>query len=258
MLYQQTMEKLHVMKLHGMAEGLEEQRRSGKELSFEERFGLLVERQWLWRENRSLTTRLRAARLKLPACVEDIDYRTPRGLDRNVAEQMAAAEWVAHGRTCLITGAAGSGKTYLACALAQQACRDGFRTRYFYAPKLFRELVTARGDGSLAVLLRKLMKVQLLVIDDFGLEKATADDYRGLLEVIDDRHDTGATLLTSQYPVATWHELIDNPTVADALLDRLIHSAYRIDLKGGKSMRDPRHNAPPPAKPSPRTPAPCG
>lgn len=249
MLYQQTMEKLHGMKLHGMAEALEEQRRSGKELSFEERLGLLVERQWLWRENRSLKTRLRAARLKLPACVEDIDYRTPRGLDRNVAEQMAAAEWVANGRNCLITGPAGSGKTYLACALAQQACRDGFRARYFYAPKLFRELVTARGDGSLTGLLRKVMKVQLLIIDDFGIEKASADDYRGLLEIIDDRHGSGATLVTSQYPVATWHELIDSPTVADALLDRLIHSAYRIELNG-ESMRKAQARRPT-AKPSP-------
>lgn len=236
MLYQQTMEKLHVMKLQGMAEALEEQRRSTNELSFEERFGLLVERQWLWRENRSLKARLRIARLKLQACLEDIDYRTPRGLDRNVVEQMSAAEWVANRRNCLITGPAGSGKTYLACALAQQACRDGFRTLYFYAPKLFRELAGARGDGSLANLLRKIMKVQLLVIDDFGLEKASPDDYRGLLEVIDDRHGSGATLMTSQYPVGSWHEQIDNPTVADALLDRLVHSAYRIELKGD-SMR---------------------
>lgn len=243
MLYQQTLEKLHGMKLHGMADALEEQRRSGRELSFEERIGLLVERQWLWRENRSLKTRLRAARLKLPACIEDIDYRAPRGLSRDVVEQMTAAEWVANGRTCLITGPAGSGKTYLACALAQQACRDGFRTRYFYAPKLFRELLAARCDGSLVGLLRKIMKVQLLIIDDFGLEKASADDYRGLLEVIDDRHGSGATLVTSQYPVSTWHELIDNPTVADAFLDRLVHSAYRIDLKG-ESMRKTQNRRP--------------
>ena len=236
MLYQQTMEKLYAMKLNGMAEALEEQRRTAGELSFEERLGLLVERQWLWRENRALKTRLRAARLKLQACVEDIDYRAPRGLDRNVVEQMAAAEWVANRRNCLITGPAGSGKTYLACALAQQSCRDGFRTLYFYAPKLFRELAGARADGSLAALLRKIMKAQLLLIDDFGLEKAAADDYRGLLEVIDDRHGSGATLMTSQYPVATWHELIDNPTIADALLDRLVHSAYRIELNG-ESMR---------------------
>jgi len=238
MLYQQTLEKLHAMKLTGIADALEEQRRTQNvaELSFEERLGLLVERQWLWRENRSLQTRLRLARLKVQAYVEDLDYRASRGLGRDVLEQMAAAEWVANRRCCLITGPAGSGKTYLACALAQQACRNGFRSLYFQAQKLFRDLATARCDGSLTRLLARITRAQLLVIDDLGLEKAGPDDYRDLLELIDDRHGTGATLITSQYPVTAWHDLIGNPTIADALLDRLVHGAYRIDFTG-ESMR---------------------
>jgi DNA replication protein DnaC len=239
MLYQQTIEKLHALKLTGFANALEEQRRSqsAADLTFEERLGLLVERQWLWRENRSLKTRLRQARLKVQACVEDLDYRASRGLGRDVLEQMAAAEWVANRRCCLITGPAGAGKTYLACALAQRACRDGFRTIYYQAQKLFRELATARCDGSLSRLLAKITRAHLLVIDDLGLEKAGPDDYRDLLELIDDRHGTGATIMTSQYPVSAWHDLIGNATVADALLDRLVHGAYRIDFTGSESMR---------------------
>lgn len=238
MLYQQTIAKLNAMKLNGFADALEEQRRTQAvtELSFEERLGLLVERQWLWRENRSLQTRLRQARLKVQACVEDLDCASARGLGRDVLEQMAAAEWVANRRCCLVTGPAGVGKTYLACALAQRACRDGFRTLYFQAQKLFRELAAARCDGSLTRFLAKTARAQLLVIDDFGLEKAGPDDYRDLLELVDDRHGAGATIVTSQYPVAAWHDLVGNPTVADALLDRLVHGAYRIELEG-ESMR---------------------
>jgi DNA replication protein DnaC len=242
MLHHQTIEKLQSMKLTGFMEALEEQRRQPEMagMSFEERFGFLVERQWLWRENRSLQSRLRQAHLKQQACLEDLDYCTPRGLSRDILEQMAAAEWVANRRSCLITGSAGSGKTYLACALAQQACRDGFRTLYFQAQKLFRELASARCNGSLSAMLGRVTRAHLLIVDDLGLEKAGPDDYRDLLELIDDRHGSGATLFTSQYPVAVWHELIGNPTIADALLDRLVHGAYRIDLTG-ESMRKLRN-----------------
>jgi DNA replication protein DnaC len=238
MLLEPTINKLLTMKLNGMVEALEEQRKSTDTSgwSFEDRLAILVERQWLWKENRALATRLKYAKLRQPACVEDIDYRHHRGLQRSVIDQLAGSDWVQHGQNCIITGPTGVGKSYLACALAQKACRDGYRTRYFYAPKLFRELLAGQADGSLPTLLNKLAKTRLLVIDDWGLEKATAAQYRDFLEVLDDRHGMASTLITSQFPPTRWHELIGDATVADAILDRLIHSAHRIELKG-ESMR---------------------
>jgi DNA replication protein DnaC len=241
MLNEPTVTKLLAMKLNGVVEALEEQRKSAQtaSLSFEERLALLVERQWLWKENRAMAVRLKFARLRQPACVEDIDYRHPRGLQRSVIEHMAGSDWLKCGQNCIITGSTGVGKTYLACALAHKACRDGYRALYFYAPKLFRELGASQADGSLPNLLRKLAKINLLVIDDLGLEKATAAQYRDLLEVLDDRHSAASTLITSQFPPTRWHELIGDATVADAILDRLIHGAHRIELKG-ESMRKHR------------------
>ncbi len=241
MLYQQTLEKLRALRLEGMAQALEEQRRQKDitQLEFEERLGLLVERQWLWHENRGLARRIANAQFKLPATLEDINYRHPRGLKRAQIEQLQAAQWVAHHRSCIITGPTGIGKTYLACALGHQACRDGFSARYYRSPKLFRALQTAQADGSLVKLFKSLVRTRLLVIDDLGLEVANAKQYRDLLELIDDRTGQGATLVTSQFPVDQWHDLITDATVADALLDRLIHHAYRLELDG-KSMRDPR------------------
>lgn len=242
MLRNQTLEKLRALRLEGMAQALEEQRRQSgiTELDFEERFGLLVERQWLWKTNRALAARLKKAQLKIPnACLEDINYRHPRGLKRAQLEQMRAASWVREHRNCIITGPTGIGKSYLACALGHQACRDGLHAQYFYAPKLFRALESAHADGSLAGLLKALARLDLLIIDDLGLATAKAKGYRDLLEVIDDRIGRGATLLTSQYPVAQWHDTIGDATVADALLDRLVHNAYRLELDG-KSMRDPK------------------
>ena len=241
MLNEPTVTKLLAMKLNGVVEALEEQRKSAQtaSLSFEERLALLVERQWLWKENRAMVVRLKFARLRQPACVEDIDYRHPRGLQRSVIEHMAGSDWLKCGQNCIITGSTGVGKTYLACALAHKACRDGYRALYFYAPKLFRELSASQADGSLPNLLRKLAKINLLVIDDLGLEKATAAQYRDLLEVLDDRHSADSTLITSQFPPTRWHELIGDATVADAILDRLIHGAHRIELKG-ESMRKHR------------------
>ena len=238
MLSTQTLEKLHALRLEGMAQALEEQRRQTDitQLDFEERLGLLVERQWLWRENRALVARLHYAQFKISAALEDVDYRHPRGLKRAQIEQLRASDWIGRHHNCLITGPTGSGKTFLACALGHQACRDGHRVLYYYAPKLFRELQTAQADGSLMKLLKKLAKASLLVIDDFGLVAATGKQYRDLLEVLDDRHGQGATLLTSQFPVNQWHELINDATVADAILDRLVHNAYRIELKG-ESLR---------------------
>ena len=234
MLYEQTVARMDAMNLNGMAVALDEQRQqtSISELDFEERLGMLIERQWLWQQNRALARRLQTAKLKLNACLEDIDYRHKRGLRRDTIEQMVAADWVGCHRNGIITGPTGTGKTYLACALAQQACRDGFRALYYYAPKLFRDLRTAQLDGSLVRLLRRLARTRLLVIDDWGMEKAEPHEYRGFLEMLDDRHDIGATLITSQFAVAVWHELIGDATVADAILDRLVHSAYRIELSG--------------------------
>ncbi len=252
MLNHPTMEKLVALRLEGMAQALEEQRRQAdiSQLDFEERFGLLVERQWLWRENRALAARLHRAQLKAAASLEDIDYRHPRGLKRSQIEQLRAADWVAQHRNCLITGPTGCGKTYLACALAHQACRDGYRVCYFYAPKLFRELQTAQADGSLMKLLKKLMRAALIVIDDFGISAVTGKQYRDLLEILDDRQGVGSTLITSQFPVDQWHDVINDATVADAILDRLVHNAYRLELKG-ESLRKTRASLnahlPPPA-----------
>jgi DNA replication protein DnaC len=238
MLPQQTLEKLYALRLDGMAQALEEQRRQTdlSQWEFEDRLALLVERQWLWKENRALARRLHYAQFKIAAAVEDIDYRHPRGLKRSQIEQLRAADWVKHHRNCLITGPTGSGKTYLGCALGHQACRDGHSARYYYAPKLFRELQMAQADGSLMKLLKKLARVAALIIDDFGVAAVTGKQYRDLLEILDDRHGQGTTLITSQFPVNQWHELINDATVADAILDRLVHNAYRLELKG-ESLR---------------------
>jgi DNA replication protein DnaC len=241
MLYEPTIQKMQAMKLQGMVEALEEQRKSATmgDMSFEDRLAMLVERQWLWKENRSFSTRLKFAKLRQPACVEDIDYRHPRSLPRSVIEHLSGNDWIRYAQNCIITGPTGAGKSYLACALAQKACRDGYRALYFYAPKLFREISACQADGSLPSLLKKLAKTQLLVIDDWGLEKATPHQYRDFLEILDDRQSRTATLITSQFPPDRWHELIGDATVADAILDRLIHGSHRIELDGD-SMRKHR------------------
>lgn len=241
MLTHPTIEKLRALRLEGMAQALEEQRRQADihRLDFEERLGLLVERQCLWKDNRALARRLHQAQLKQTACLEDIDYRHPRGLKRAQIEQLRANQWVSQHRGCLITGPTGCGKTYLACALGHQACRDGHRTSYLYAPKLFRDLQAAQADGSLQKRLKQLARTALIIIDDLGLAAASAKQYRDLLEILDDRMGRGATLITSQFPVSQWHELVGDATIADALLDRLVHQAYRFELKG-ESMRKSR------------------
>lgn len=241
MLTNVTMNQLRELRLEGMAEALEEQRRQAgiADLDFEARLALLVERQWLWRTNRALATRLQQAQLKTPAVLEDLDYRHPRGLKRAQIDQLRTNDWVGQNRGCLLTGPTGCGKTYLACALGHQACRDGHRTLYCYAPKLFRDLQTAQVDGSLPKRLKQLARIRLLIIDDLGMAAATPKQYRDLLEILDDRLGHGAVLITSQFPVNRWHELIGDATVADALLDRLVHQAYRIELRG-ESMRKHR------------------
>jgi DNA replication protein DnaC len=239
MLYHQTLEKLRALRLEGMADALEEQRRQSDitQLDFEERLGLLVERQWIWRENRGLATRLKRARFKISnACLEDLDYRSSRGLKRAQIDQLRTSQWVQEHRHCLVTGPTGSGKTYLGCALGIQACRDGYRSFYYYAPKLFRALEAAGVDGSLFHLLKTLARTSLIVIDDLGIANVPGKLYREFLEMLDDRQGQGSTLITSQFPVDQWHETIGDPTVADAILDRLVHNAHRIELKG-ESMR---------------------
>jgi DNA replication protein DnaC len=238
MLTEQTMEKLYAMKLNGLAEAWEEQRQQphSTDLSFDDRLAMLVERQWIWKENRALATRLQYAGLKQTACLEDIDFRHPRGLKRAAIDQLASCDWIRHHRHCLITGPTGVGKSYLGCALAHKACREGFRALYYYVPKLFRQLNLAQADGSLTRLLKKLARVDLLLIDDWGLTPLKPDQYRLFLEILDDRQGTGATLITSQYPVNTWHELVGDATVGDAILDRLVHSAHLLELKG-ESLR---------------------
>jgi DNA replication protein DnaC len=249
MLHEQTVTKLQGMKLFGMLEALEEQRRQARsaDLGFEDRLALLVERQWLWKENRSLATRLQHAHLKMQACVEDIDYRHPRGLQRSVIENLATSEWVRYRQHCIIIAATGLGKSYLGCALGNKACRDGYRVRYWSTTKLLRELSTASADGSLARLLKQLERTDLLILDDWGLEQLKDAHARLLLEILEDRQETGSMLITSQFAVGSWHERIGNPTVADALLDRLVHHAHRIDLKG-ESMRKMK-----PKRTTPRT-----
>jgi len=238
MLNEPTMTKLYEMKLSGMAEAYEEQRASSTiaELSFEERFAMLVERQWIWKENRALTRRLTYARLKQAAALEDLDFRNSRGLRRTQIEQLSTGDWVTNHQNVIVTGPTGCGKTFVACALAHKACRQGHRAIYFYAPKLFRSLTLAQADGSLPNLLKKIARAPLLVVDDWGMAKIEERQYREFLEILDDRHGSGSTIITSQFPVAAWHETIPDPTVADAILDRLIHNAHRIQLKG-ESMR---------------------
>jgi DNA replication protein DnaC len=238
MLNEQTMTKLYAMKLNGLAEGYEQQRQQPQmaELSFDERFGMLVDRQWRWREERALKSRLRQANFKLPACIEDVDYRACRGLKRTQIDQLSSSEWVGYHQNLILTGPTGTGKSFLACALGQKACRDGYRVRYYVAAKLFRELTRAHADGSFMGLSGKLLRTDLLVIDDWGMETLKESEYRDFLEVLDDRHGSGATLITSQFPTELWHDAMGNPTVADAILDRLVHNAHRIELKG-ESLR---------------------
>lgn len=242
MLHAPTVEKLQALRLHGLVAAWEEQARQTAyaELPFEERLGLLVDAEWTSRENRRQGQRLKAARLKLPqACVEDIDYRHPRGLDKAVLRSLATGQWLAAHQNVICTGPTGTGKTFLACALATQACRQGYTVRYYRAPRLFQELALARGDGSYPRLLAQLARTALLVVDDWGLAPLTAPERQDFLELLDDRHGSRSTLLTSQLPIAHWHECIGDPTLADAICDRLVHNAHQLILKGG-SMRKTR------------------
>ena len=238
MLNEQTLDKLYAMKLSGMADAFQEQLQqpSLSPLSFEERFGMVVDRQGTWKEDCRMKRLLQEAKLKIQASVEDIDYKSPRGIDRSVMMSLSSCDWIKKHQNILITGPTGVGKTFLACALAHKACQEGYRSFYLRAPKFYYQLALAKADGSYGKIMAKLSKTHLLVLDDMGLAPMTDSERRDLLEVIEDRHGHVSTIITSQLPVENWHETIGDPTIADAILDRLIHNAHRIHIKGG-SMR---------------------
>jgi len=238
MLIHPIIDKLRNLRLNAMARTLEEQMQMPDigSLSFEERLGLLVDMEATDRENRRLKTRLIKARLKQNACIEDIDFRHPRGLDKSLMLKLFSCDWIKESNNILITGPTGTGKTFLACALAQKACREGYSVQYIRTPRIFQELHIAKGDGRYTKILKNFAKANLLLFDDWGLAKMTDENRHDLLEILEDRNSIASTLVTSQFPVNKWHELIGDPTLADAILDRLIHSAYKIELKGG-SMR---------------------
>jgi DNA replication protein DnaC len=242
----QTVEKLYHMRLDTMAAAFNEQLEhpSTGSLSFEDRFAMIVDREWISRENRKLTKRLKAARLRLKATVEDIDYRHPRGLDKSVMRSLITGQWIKSHQNVIITGPTGIGKSYISEALADKACRDGFTAVRYRATRLMRELEIARGDGSYINLLNRMAKIDLLVLDDWMMEPLTDTERRDFLEIMEDRHDLKSTVITSQYPVTKWHERIGEPTTADAILDRIVHNAHRIPLKG-ESMRKTRSSLTP-------------
>jgi DNA replication protein DnaC len=241
MLNEPTMERLAAMRLHGLLEAWQQQQRQADmaTLGFDERFALLVEAEWLYRENQRLTRALKEAKLKLSqACVEDIDYPARRELDRAQIRQLASCRWVQEHHNILITGATGTGKTFVACALAQKACRSGYRAVYRRASRLFDELTLARADGTYARVLQRLARIDVLIIDDWALAAVQEPERQDLLEILEDRHGTRSTIVTSQLPVPKWHAHIGDPTLADAICDRLLHNAHRLVLKGPSRRKE--------------------
>lgn len=242
MLHNQTLQNLRALKLSGMADGLEQQQAqpsTHEELGFDQRLALLVDRETTYRNNNKVTRLLSHARLKLQACPEDIDYSHARGLNKSQFADLLGSRWIHQHHNVLITGPTGCGKTYLGCALATQACRQGFSVRYFRTSRLLETLSIAHGDGRFAKLIQQLARTDLLVLDDWGLEKMTLGQRNDLLEIMEDRHGLRSTMITSQLPVDQWHQSIGDATLADAILDRLLHNSHKLKLKG-ESMRKTR------------------
>ena len=241
MLIEPTLDKLRTMRLDGMVASLVEQQKNTDttKLGFDERFGMLVDAEWMHRENRRLGRALREAKLKIgQACIEDIDCSARREIDKAVVRQLATCRWVQEHQSILVTGMTGTGKTYVACALAQQACRKGFRASYRRASRLFDEMRLARADGTWARVLARFARVDVLVIDDFAIAPITDEQRRDLLELLDDRYGSRSTIVTSQLDPKDWHDYLADPTLADAICDRLLHSAHRLVLKGPSRRKE--------------------
>lgn len=241
MLNEPTMQKLQNLRLTAFAAAWTEQQKNPEmnQLSFDERLGMLVDAEMLARENARLVRLLRDAKLRMSnACLEDIDFSPKRELDKTVVRQLGNCRWVSEHQNVLVTGATGTGKTYVACALAQQACRRGYRAMYRRVPRLFEELTLAHADGSYARLLARFAKADVLVLDDWGLAPLNERERRDLLEIVDDRHGSGSTIITSQLDSKLWHDQLGDPTIADAVCDRLIHNAHKLMLKGPSRRKE--------------------
>lgn len=229
-----TFEKLKSMKFWGMAQAFEEQMSSSQyeRLSFEERLGLLVDREASERENRRMQSRLKQAALRQQACIQDIDHTLPRGLDPALMQSLYSGQWIKEHLNILICGPTGIGKSFIACALGHQACLQGARVKYLRIPRLLPQLALARGDGSYLKMINQMARMDLIILDDWGLSVFNDQERRDILEILDDRHNRGSTIITAQLPVEKWHQIIGDPTLADAILDRVVHNAYKLQLKG--------------------------
>jgi len=239
MQHTQLVQQLRTLRVPGMVEALEQQLAqpgTHNSLSFEERLALMVDREATYRSNNKVSRLLKAAKLKLQASPEDINYTHPRGLDKSLFASLLSGQWINNHQNVLLTGPTGCGKTYLGCVLATQACRQGYSVRYFRSSRLLEQLTIAHGDGRFAKLVSQLAKTDLLVLDDWGLETSSLSQRNDVLELMEDRHGNRSTLITSQVPIQQWHDAIGDPTLADAILDRLLHNAHRLPLKG-ESMR---------------------